>query len=104
MSQAGANPAPRPRGAVHSAEIEYALGNLASNKAYAWGPDDYRVSKLMQTYFANFIRTGDPNAPSLPNWPTFASGQRMIIDVNSRAETEKVRARYELLDQVTRQD
>ena len=48
-------------GAVHSAEIEYALGNLATNKVFAWTPDDYQVSKIMQAYFANFIKTGNPN-------------------------------------------
>lgn len=95
------NAAPRPpaRGAVHSAEIEYAMGNLDSNKVYAWTPDDYKVSKTMQEYFANFIKTGNPNGKGLPNWPKFAEGQRLIIDVNTRAEADKTRARYEFLDQ-----
>jgi para-nitrobenzyl esterase len=94
-----ANPRPRPRGASHSAEIEYAMGNLDTNEVYAWTPDDYKVSKVMQEYFANFIKTGNPNGPGVPNWPAFNTGQRMIIDVNTRAEREKVRARYEFLDQ-----
>ena len=95
------NAPPRPvsRGAVHSAEIEYAMGNLDSNKVYAWTPDDYKVSKTMQEYFANFIKTGNPNGKGLPNWPKFAEGQRLIIDVNTRAEADKHRARYEFLDQ-----
>jgi len=94
-----ANQRPRPRGASHSAEIEYAMGNLGTNEVYAWTPDDYKVSKVMQEYFANFIKTGNPNGPGVPNWPAFNTGQRMIIDVNTRAEREKVRARYEFLDQ-----
>src|SRR6266508_281282 len=69
--QAAANPRPQPRGAVHSAEIEYAMGNLDLNKVYAWTPDDYKVSQVMQDYFANFIKTGNPNGEGLPNWPTF---------------------------------
>jgi para-nitrobenzyl esterase len=99
-SQAAATP-PRPqsRGAVHSAEIEYAMGNLDSNKVYAWTPDDYQVSKVMQEYFVNFIKTGNPNGKGLPNWQTFREGQRMIIDVKTRAESDRVRARYEFLDQ-----
>jgi para-nitrobenzyl esterase len=90
---------PKSRGAVHSAEIEYAMGNLDSNKVYAWTPEDYKVSKVMQEYFANFIKTGNPNGQGLPNWPTFDTGQRMIIDVDTRAEGDKVRARYQFLDQ-----
>jgi len=88
-----------PRGAVHSAEIEYAMGNLDQNKVYAWTPDDYKVSKTMQDYFANFVKTGNPNGNGLPKWPKFAEGQRMIIDVNTRAEGDQSRARYEYLDQ-----
>ncbi|WP_093828489.1 carboxylesterase/lipase family protein [Spirosoma endophyticum] len=92
---------PPARGAVHSAEIEYAMGNLASNKTYAWTPDDYKVSKVMQEYFANFIKTHNPNGPGLPKWPAANSGssvQYMQIDVNTRLETEKNRARYLFLD------
>jgi para-nitrobenzyl esterase len=96
--------ASRPTGAVHSAEIEYALGNLDLNKVYAWSPDDRKVSQIMQDYFANFIKTGNPNGPGLPEWPTFASGQRQIIDVNTRAEKENVRERYEFSQRIEVED
>ncbi len=94
--------APIPKGAVHSAEIEYAMGNLASNRVYAWVQDDYRVSETMQGYFANFIKTGNPNAPGMPNWPIVTANapvQVMHIDVNTRAEPESKRERYLFLDQ-----
>lgn len=97
--QAAANPRPQSRGAVHSAEIEYAMGNLELNKIYAWTPDDHKVSQVMQDYFANFIKTGNPNGKGLPNWPKFGEGQRIVIDVNTHAEADKRRARYEFLDQ-----
>ncbi len=103
----GANaPATRPPaalGAVHSAEIEYAMGNLASNKVYDWSPDDYKVSETMQAYFANFVKTGDPNGPGLPKWPAATGGgdsQVMRIDVTAGAAPEKHRARYLLLDSI----
>ncbi|HKQ05160.1 MAG TPA: carboxylesterase family protein [Blastocatellia bacterium] len=99
----GQNAAPPPAsGAVHSAEIEYALGNLDTNKVYAWTPEDYRVSKTMQAYFANFIKKGDPNGPGLPAWPAVERGkpaQVMRLDVESRADVEKHRERYLFLDQ-----
>lgn len=98
-SQKAASPPPQSRGAVHSAEIEYAMGNLDYNKVYAWTPDDYRVSKIMQDYFANFIKNGNPNGRGLPKWPKYSRGQRLIIDVNTRTEKDKMRARYEFLDQ-----
>lgn len=93
--------APPARGAVHSAEIEYALGNLAVNDVYAWTADDYRVSATMQNYFANFIKKADPNGPGLPQWPAIRSGGEvrvMRLDVQSRAEPDTTRARYVFLD------
>jgi len=97
--QAAANPRPPARGAVHSAEIEYAMGNLDSNKVYAWTPDDYKVSKVMQEYFANFIKTGAPNGKGLAVWPKFVEGRRLVIDANTRAEADQARSRCEFLDQ-----
>jgi para-nitrobenzyl esterase len=100
--EAEAHRPPPARGAVHSAEIEYALGNLATNKVYAWTPDDYAVSEVMQGYFANFIKSGDPNGPGLPEWPAANRGegvQAMRLDVHSRAEPERHRDRYLFLDQ-----
>ena len=94
--------APRPAGAVHSAEIEYAMGNLSTNRVYDWQPDDYKVSTIMQEYFANFIKTGNPNGIALPQWPAANSGNEisvMHIDVNTRSEADKTRERYLWLDQ-----
>ncbi|HEU4565320.1 MAG TPA: carboxylesterase family protein, partial [Gemmatimonadaceae bacterium] len=99
---ASSPPPPAPRGAVHSAEIEYALGNLATNRVYDWTSDDHAVSETMETYFANFVKHGDPNGPGVPAWPVGSVGadggaMRMRIDVVSRAEPEP-RARYLFLE------
>ena len=93
--------APAPRGAAHSAEIQYAMGNLPLDKRYAWEPADYKVSEVMQAYFVNFIKTGNPNGPALPNWPAYtgaANFQRMRLDVEPRVEPEPHRDRYLALD------
>ena len=92
-----------PKGAVHSAEIEYALGNLDSNKVYDWTADDHKVSNTMEAYFANFIKTGNPNGAGLPQWPVANKGEKvqyLRIDVDTRAETEQHRGRYLLMDKM----
>ena len=88
------------RGAAHSAEIQYALGNLDLDNRYAWDADDHKVSATMQDYFANFIRTFNPNGPGLLQWPAYdakTSYARMRIDVISKSEPEPDRARYQAL-------
>ena len=90
-------------GAAHSAEIEYAMGNLGTNDVYAWSDDDRKVSGTMHAYFANFVKTGDPNGAKLPKWPAVSKGsdvQVMHLDVNARAETDKTRPRYVALDRI----
>jgi len=103
-SGAGAQQTAPPRGAAHSAEIQYAMGNLDLDKRYTWEPADYEVSKTMQAYFVNFIKTFNPNGSGLPNWPAYRADdgyQRMRIDVTSQAEPEGDRERYLALEATT---
>src|SRR6185436_11615719 len=100
---APAAPRPIPKGAVHSAEIEYAMGNLDTNKVYAWTPDDHKVSETFQGFFANFVKTGDPNGPGLPKWPAANRGSEphvMRIDVETKAAPDTFQHRYRLLDEI----
>ena len=89
---------PQPWGAVHSAEIEYALGNFDANPLYAWTEQDRTVSATMSAYFANFIKTGNPNGSGVPVWPAAPSQgdaiQRQIIDVQTRTAAFPEQARY----------
>jgi para-nitrobenzyl esterase len=100
----GANLPQGPPGALHSAEIQYAMGNLDLDKRYAWEPADYETSKAMQAYFVNFIKTGDPNGAGMPRWPAYtAAGDYPImrLDAKPQAEPEPHRDRYLALDAIT---
>ncbi len=96
-------PPPPATGAVHSAEIEYALGNLATNRAYDWQPEDFEVSQIMQAFFANFITTGNPNGLGVPNWQPVEKNKAAIvmhIDVNTGAATEEHRDQYLFMEKM----
>ena len=89
---------PPPKGAVHSADIEYAMGNLATNQVYVWTEEDEQVSEMMQGYYANFVKTGDPNGPGLPEWPRADEGadmQYLVWDVRPYVMMDQHRARHE---------
>jgi para-nitrobenzyl esterase len=92
------------KGAVHSAEIEYALGNLPTNRLYDWQPDDYMISAIMQDYFLNFIKNKNPNGLGLPYWPIYQSWQPdpvQYIGVETHREAEKTRDRYLYLEKLS---
>jgi para-nitrobenzyl esterase len=93
---------PAPVGAPHACEIEYCMGNLHLVKEYAWTADDFKVSDKMLNYFANFIKTGNPNGEKLPEWTAAKAGDAtppvMIIDVDSKTIKATTDARYEFLD------
>ncbi|WP_428666008.1 carboxylesterase/lipase family protein [Runella sp.] len=94
--------APKAVGAPHACEIEYCMGNLHLVKDYAWTADDYKVSETMLNYFANFVKTGNPNGDKLPEWPVAKAGDAtppvMILDTESKAEKAVNDARYQFLD------
>ncbi|HJU25607.1 MAG TPA: carboxylesterase family protein, partial [Rhodanobacteraceae bacterium] len=90
--------------AVHSGEIEYALGNLSTNRVYAWTAADHKVSATMEGYWANFIKTGDPNGDHLPHWPPAAQKDggllRQVIGVHTRTIVDRRAPRYEFLHRI----
>jgi para-nitrobenzyl esterase len=80
------------------------MGNLDLDKRYTWEAADYEVSKTIQAYFVNFIKTFNPNGSGLPEWPAYRTDdhyQRMRIDVKSQAEPEGDRERYLALEAAT---
>lgn len=90
-------------GAFHSDDIEYVFGTLNSRKGAVWRPEDYKLSDLIQTYWTNFAKSGDPNGATLPQWPTYnASGgwQVMHLAQDSSARPDQHRDRYLFLQQV----
>ncbi len=78
------------------------MGNLYLVKEFAWTEDDFKVSETMLAYFANFVKSGNPNGDKLPQWPVGASNDAtptvMVIDVESKAIESKDQPRYEFLD------
>ncbi|MBR2222796.1 MAG: carboxylesterase family protein [Christensenellaceae bacterium] len=42
---------------------------------------DYDLSVAMASYFANFVKTGNPNSPELPKWTAFTEENRKCLEL-----------------------
>lgn len=73
-------PGQEAQGAVHSADLPYVFGyfpkqgNISGN----FGEIDVKLADLIETYFTNFAKTGDPNSSGVPKWPEFDGSQAYI--------------------------
>jgi para-nitrobenzyl esterase len=92
----------RAAGAFHAAEIVYVLDNL---QASPWRvtPDDEGAAAIASGYWLNFVKSGDPNGPGLPDWPSYRreDDPLMVLDAAARVESDAARARHLFLADAT---
>tara|TARA_R110002153_G_scaffold249870_1_gene406380 strand:- start:13986 stop:15605 length:1620 start_codon:yes stop_codon:yes gene_type:complete len=74
-------------GAGHGSEVGYVFNNLDAR----WGnpettPEDKKVAELMNGYWVNFAKTGNPNGEGLPNWPVYTKNEGEILDIQLDGE------------------
>ncbi len=67
-------------GAPHGGEIGFVFGTLTARPCSTVSPEDQAVSRMAQTYWVNFAKTGDPNGVGLPAWPRHDPGKDLIFD------------------------
>lgn len=81
-------------GAFHGDEVPYVFGNLdrvpaaldgAARKG-RWQPEDYALSHVMLNYWANFVKTGNPNGDSLPSWPAYSGDSNRLMRFDHKPE------------------
>jgi para-nitrobenzyl esterase len=69
-------------GVPHGAEVPYAFATLGAGPMPGPPPtpEDQAVARMVNTYWANFARTGDPNSPGLPEWPRYDPSKDEILE------------------------
>ncbi len=67
-------------GAPHGGEIAFVFGTLAARPGATISPEDQAVSRMAQSYWVNFAKTGDPNGADLPAWPRHDPRKDLIFE------------------------
>jgi para-nitrobenzyl esterase len=89
------DPPIQPGGNIHGLHGNYVLGTLATRgegtklAPMTVTPADTRLSDVMQQYWVNFIRTGNPNGPGLPAWMGFREPERSYVQLAEAGITVK---------------
>ena len=83
----------------HAGEIPYAYGNLWRHPGL-YNEDDYKLSDIMQQYFVNFAKTGDPNGEGLTKWEarTVGNNQLLQLDTEIKMTEDPNEKLYDIID------
>ena len=72
-------------GPGHGTDISFVFDNLGEG---GFGPpppppslDDKEVAKMMNAYWVNFAKTGNPNGKGFPEWPVYSPKTNEILDI-----------------------
>ena len=67
-------------GAPHASEISYVFDTLHAQGGDAVTEQDQGVARMLNNYWANFAKTGDPNGADLPRWESFGKQPGQLLD------------------------
>jgi para-nitrobenzyl esterase len=81
-------------GAAHSMELPFIFDSFDRMPSNVFYNDKnvapaQKLEKVMQGYWVNFAKTGNPNGGGLPDWPAFAPDARMVKIFDDDVRTEK---------------
>ncbi len=84
----------------HAGEIPYAYGNLWRHPGL-YDEADFKLSKIMQSYWVNFAKTGNPNGDGLPEWRMRDKNQNMLLKLDDEIEMmeDPYNALYKVVDE-----
>ncbi|MBF4464965.1 carboxylesterase/lipase family protein [Flavobacterium sp. LC2016-12] len=77
-------------GASHASEIPYVFDNLTDQYGFKADAKDKEVAKLMNAYWINFAKTGNPNGKGLPKWETYKTNKNEVFEFKTDGSASTV--------------
>ncbi len=76
--------------APHAMDVPFTFNTLDLTNATGGSPGAQRLSDTMTAVWATFARSGRPDHPSIPPWPTYDAKTRatLMLDVKCRVEND----------------
>ncbi len=71
--------------AHHTGEIMYAYDNIPVNSKNH-NESDYKLEAIMSSYWANFIKTGNPNGEGLPEWQEYSKDKSKVLELGEQVQ------------------
>ncbi len=87
------------QGAAHASEIPFVFGTLnVGQNRQNYNDSDYKYCAMMQEYWVNFAKTGDPNGPGLVKWPKYDPAKRAYLDLMDSGPVAKEGLQRDICD------
>lgn len=96
-------------GAGHGSEVSFVFNTLNAR----WGTpgeataEEKELARIMNTYWANFAKTGNPNGKGLPSWPQYDVKKEEILDIDldgkAMVKPDPRKERFNLIEKAFKQ-
>ena len=86
----------------HAGELIYAYGNIGRNgHDFAYNKSDRELSEIMNSYWTNFAKTGNPNGEGLPTWEKYSNSTDGVQELGKSVGKieDKYLALYDILQE-----
>jgi para-nitrobenzyl esterase len=98
-----------PYGAGHGSEVAFVFNTLNAR----WGnpgeptPAEKELARIMNTFWTNFAKTGNPNGKDVPKWPLYDTQKEEIMDIEldgkAVAKPDPRKARFNVIEKAFKQ-
>jgi para-nitrobenzyl esterase len=88
-------------GAYHGEELNFLSDSFPSD--WQHGQDGEKLGSAMRSYWTQFARTGNPNAPGLPRWAAFDPRTEQCFELGQKIQVHPVAPQVQALEQIMQQ-